>query len=144
MQVEFAFPADAAIVTADGKISVLGAGIEDYRPPSYPATLASVSFVAKLRIHPSECEREHTLEIELWDPNGARIGQQIQAQFTPTRYAPDPARSVSLPLVLNFQQLAIPSPGVYEFHVIVDGTHLKQVGIHFHLPQQAIAGLPPG
>ena len=144
MDVEFAFPADAAIVSPDRKLSALGAGFEDVTFQAFPGTLAALAFVAKIRIHPSECGRQHMLEIELWDQNGVRIGQQMHGQFAAERHPTDPARPVSFQIVLNFQQLVIPSPGTYDFHVVVDGTHLKAVSIYCQLPAQQVGELPSG
>lgn len=139
MEVDFAFVADAAVATPDNKISVLGAGFEDLRLSAYPGALATLALVVKLRFHPAECDREHAVEIELWDPNGGRIGPPMHVKVTPKRHANDAARSVSFPLVLTYQQLVFPAPGTYDFHIVIGGTHLRQVSIHAHPPT-----VPPG
>lgn len=130
MQVDFAFLADAAVATPDGKISAIGLGFENIGVPEFPATLRDMAFAVRLFIHPAECNREHTLGIQLWNPDGAIMDVQVEATFTAGKNPTNPTGNASLPLVLNLRDTVFPVPGSYAFHVIVDGTHLKEVPLH--------------
>lgn len=130
MQVDFAFLADTAVATPDGKISAIGLGFENLGAAEFPTTVPNMSFVVRLFIHPAECDRAHTLAIQLWNPDGAIMDVQIEATFTGTKNILNPTGNASLPLVLNLRDVVFPAPGSYAFHVIVDGTHLKEVPLH--------------
>jgi len=130
MQVDFAFLADAAVATPDGKLSAIGLGFESIGVVEFPATLPNMAFAVRLFIHPAECDREHTLGIQLWNPDGAVMDVQIQATFMAGKNPTNPTGNASLPLVLNLRDTVFPAPGSYAFHVIVDGTHLKEVPLH--------------
>lgn len=130
MQVEYAFLADAAQVSSDNKLSVLGAGIDELRAERFPATHLLIAFVVKLKLHPTECGREHHLEIELWDPDGQHVAPPMAGSFTAGRVADDPTRPVFVQMVLNLFQAQFPRPATYEFHVIVDRQHLKTVPLY--------------
>ncbi len=130
MQVDFAFLADAAVATPDGKISAIGLGFEDIGVPDFPATLQNMAFAVRLFIHPAECDREHTLSIQLWNPDGAIMDVHVEATFTSAKKVTNPTGNASLLLVLNLRDTVFPVPGSYAFHVIVDGTHLKEVPLH--------------
>ncbi len=128
MEVEFAFLADAA--QAESKLYILGAGIEAIRAQQFPAAHPYMSFVLKLRLHPTECDRQHRLEIEVWDPDGNRIGPQLSSQFSAGRHATDPTRPVFVQTVLNIVGMEFSKAGAYAFHIIVNGQHAKTVDLH--------------
>lgn len=46
MQLEFAMLADAVIPTADNKLIIQGANVDNLRSPTYPAVQTALSFVA--------------------------------------------------------------------------------------------------
>lgn len=127
MEVEYAFLADAAVSPPDGKLYVLGGGIDEIRASSFPAIHPYVSLVVKLKLHPTECERQHQLEIELWDSDGHRIGPQVAGAFSAAR-RPIP-RPTFVQLVLNVVGAQFPRPGAYDFHIVVNDQHLKTVPV---------------
>lgn len=132
MEVEFAFLADAAEATPNQKLYVLGGGIEKLYAPSFPATHPSIALVVKIRLHPIECDRAHQLLIELWGPNAQRVGPTISGEVSAQRDADDPARSRSVPLVLNILSLQFAEPGEYTFQIVLNGQHMKSVPLIVH------------
>jgi len=127
MELEFALLADAAASPPDGKLYILGGGFDQIRAQQFPATHGSIALVVKLRLHPTECNRQHTLEIELWDPDGNQAGPAISGEFSAQRNPDSPTRSSYVQLVFNIIGLQFPSAGEYEFHIIVNEQHLKTI-----------------
>ena len=126
MEVEFAFLADAA-QAINNKLYVLGGGFDRIFAERFPAIHPNIAFVLKLKLHSTEAERQHSLEIELWNPDGQRIGGSLSAVFTAQRHQEDPAQPIFVQLVLNIANLALPAPGDYDFHVIINREHRKAV-----------------
>jgi hypothetical protein len=91
-----------------------------------------MALVLRLKVHPVECERMHTLVIEFWDPDGTRIGPTVSGEFSAQRDPEAPTRPRFVPLVLNLVSLQLPSAGDYDFHIIVNGQHLKSVPLYVH------------
>jgi hypothetical protein len=129
MEVEYAFLADAAQSSSDGKLYVLGGGFDEIRAAKFPAVHPQMALVLKLSLHPSECEREHKTRIELWDADGNRVGPQLDAAFVAARRTDRPASDVYVQLVLNMLQTQFPKPGMYGFQISVDERHLKTVSL---------------
>lgn len=135
MDVEYAFLADGAQTAGDGKLYVLGGGIDRIFSQEFPARHPLLALVVKLKLHPIECEREHKMEIELWDRDGQRLGPKVDAQFKADRQPK--ARPGSVQIVLNFLGAEFPKPDDYEFHILVDGQHRKTVPLYVELVDQA-------
>jgi len=133
MEVEYAFLADGAQTSSDGKLYVLGGGIDKIFAKTFPAVHPFMSLVLKTKLHPSECEREHTLELELWDPDGNSIGGKVSAKFSADRQPG--GRPAFMQLVLNIVQVRFERPGDYAFQILIDGQHYKSVS--FYLEETA-------
>lgn len=133
MEVEFAFLADAAEAPAGSKLYVLGGGIEEIGARVFPATHPHLVFVLKLKLHPAECNRTHALEIEFWDPDGRRLDPAISGQFSAVRDEAFPTRPRFVQLLFNMIGLQLPAPGDYDFHVVVNGQHLKTVPLYVQM-----------
>lgn len=145
MQAEFAFLADAAEAAPNGKLYVLGGGISEVFAPSFPWMHPVVTLVVNLRLHASECERLHKLDIQFWDADGNVLPPQLSAEFNAPRHRQHPARDVFLQLVFNIVGLQLPQPGEYDFHVVVDGQHLKTLPLYAQQGQPGLHSPPiPG
>lgn len=132
MDVEYAFLADAAQTSSDGKLYVLGGGIDRIFAKEFPAAHPAISLVLKIRLHPTECEREHALEVELSDPDGKPVGVKLSAKFEAKRQAH--GRPAFVQLVLNVLGARFEHPGDYAFQVIIDGQHYKSVSLYLEEP----------
>jgi len=138
MDVEYAFLADAAQTSSDGKLYVLGGGIDRIFAKKFPAVHPAMSLVLKMRLHPTECEREHALELELSDPDGNPVGGKVSAKFEARRQ--EHGRPAFVQLVLNVLQARFEHAGDYAFQVVIDGQHHKSVS--FYLEEPVGAGAP--
>lgn len=131
MEVEYAFLADAAdSPMPGGKLYLLGAGFDEISAPTFPAVHPYMVFVAKIKLHPSECGRRHSLEIELWDPDGQRLGPQVRGEVQMERSQAHPTRPAFVQVMFQMFGTVFPRPGTYEFHTIVNGQHMKTVALY--------------
>jgi hypothetical protein len=128
MEVEFAFLADAAQASGN-KLYVLGAGFDRIFAAQFPAVHPLMALVLKLKLHPAECDREHNLEVELWDPDGQAMGVKVAAKFSAEKPKPV-GRSAYVQLVLNLAQIRFPKVGDYAFQIVVDSQHYKSLPIY--------------
>lgn len=144
MQIEYAFLADAA-QTAEGKLYVLGGGIDRITTRKFPTTHPFMTLVIKLKLHPSECGRQHKLDIELWDQDGQRVGPQISGELSRERQPDAPTQPVFFQVVLNVIGAKFDRPGMYEFHILVNGEYLKSVPLELReLQESGSAGVEEG
>ncbi|HEY0602372.1 MAG TPA: hypothetical protein VGD58_05635 [Herpetosiphonaceae bacterium] len=126
MEVEFAFLADSAQVPPDGKLYVLGGNIDRIHAPQFPTTQPAITLVMKIQMLASECNRPHQLQIDLWDTRGnPLLDPSITAEFGVAPDPDDPTGPSSVLIPVNMMGLQFPNPGVYEFHIVVNGRHLK-------------------
>lgn len=123
MEIEYALLADAAQQSSDGKLYVMGGGIGTIGAKTFPTIHPTMSLVLKLQLHPSECDREHRLEVQLWDADGQSIGTGVNGAFNVPR-SPE-GRLAYAQMILNILQARFEKPGDYAFHIIVDGQHVK-------------------
>lgn len=126
MNIVYAFLADAASTPNDGKVYVLGGGIDTLGALEFPVAHPNLALVLKIGVHPMECDRPHVLSIELWDADG-QVLTRVGGEFAAQRHPRFPARAVYAQLVLNIQGLHFPKAGEYDFQIAIDGQHYATV-----------------
>jgi|SRR6266481_5453527 hypothetical protein len=126
MRLEFAFFADAADVRPDGIMYVLGGGIEHVKGKSYPAAIAGIVFIVRLRAEPSECG-DHHLSARVFRPSGEPWTPEIALNFNvpPNKIHPD--RGNVSTICLRYLNFLFPEPGEYTFRLYVDGNEVGYV-----------------
>jgi hypothetical protein len=128
MRLAVAIVADAAIANPrDGKLYVLGGGIDTLEFERFPAQLPALSLAVKLEFAPAECGRQHTLEVQLLDPDGTPMIPKIVIPMTPLRNPTDATLPSAAQWVINFQQLAIAGPAENAFSLVVDGQEIASL-----------------
>ncbi|HEX6290350.1 MAG TPA: hypothetical protein VFZ66_14260 [Herpetosiphonaceae bacterium] len=128
MEIEFAFLADAAQVPPDGKLYVLGGSVDRIHAQQFPTTHPSMTLVIKVQLLASECNRPHQIQIDLWDERGNPVlDPAISAEFGVGPDPDDPGGPSSVLIPVNMMGLQFQRPGAYEFHIVIDGRHLKTV-----------------
>jgi len=139
MQLGFAFLADAAVATPDGKIGVLGGNFDTLFVAAAPAVHGILALVVNLRVQPAECGHPHQLRVLLWDPDGQQVLPPLELPFAPERQPERTHRAVNVKLIAYIQGLQIPRLGDYAFHILVDDLEMGVVPLYVEeLPQ------PPG
>ncbi|GAC1355596.1 MAG: hypothetical protein NVS4B8_18270 [Herpetosiphon sp.] len=130
MEIAFAFLADAATAPGDGKIYVLGGGINVLGAAAFPFTHHAMTLVVCLSVHPTESDQLHSLEIELWDADGTQVGPKVSGQFGAQRHPEHPSWKIMVPVALTYANTVFPRPGDFEFQIGVDGRHLHTLDLH--------------
>src|SRR5438874_4820499 len=80
MEVAFAFFAEAAQITSDGKLNVLGVDLRNFSG-RFPYTLPLIAFVAKIVFEPAEREGMHRFVAQMIGPDGSAIEPRIEGEY---------------------------------------------------------------
>jgi hypothetical protein len=112
MHLLYAFPANAADLTPDGRFSVLGGGFETIHGRSFPLVQPSMAVIVKLAVAPAECGREHHFQATLTGPGGP-LPPEILIPFNAPRHPRHPERDVGVTLLISLPGLTFPTPGEY-------------------------------
>ena len=107
--------ADAANNTGDGRINLLGAGIDRWLISQFPGIAEIVVFL-RLEILSTEAG-EHRIALDFISADGQSITPRIQGEFTAPS-GPPFYRYLNLTYRMKFK---IPNPGEYSFRVTIDG-----------------------
>ena len=136
MHLSWGLIADAVVAGAQGKKNIIGTFTTIYSP-IFPAKHPSLALA--FRIEGSQQEQgKHHFELVFVDADYKNVGKPIKAAFD---LAPQNIPAVGLPLafevILQFQDLVLPSDGSYEFAIRVDGRHIGSI------PLYAVKVTPP-
>jgi len=139
MKLGYALLADAAQVTPDGKLSMLGGDFDTIFVRSFPAQHSSLALVVKLDAARDDCGREHEMRVTSSGPLNSSFLPAVESRFTPQLNPLFANRPTRVLLVFNFQSLMFPNQGKYQFHITVDGTQLGTVPLELtRIPQPEI------
>jgi hypothetical protein len=130
MRLLYAFVADSAQFTADGKLWVLGGDFATIQAPAFPATHLAMTLVVKLEVQLTECNRDHRLRVVLLDPDGGPVIPEVELSFRPQSDPRQHHRPVGVGLNFVLQQIQFPKAGDYGFHVLVDDLELGVVPLY--------------
>jgi hypothetical protein len=134
MQVNLAVLCDAANVSSEGKLNILGE-FDSIQAASFPLVYPTMVLVVRLEAHPTEIG-EHRLKLQLIDADGADVVPPLEGEFE-TGAAPFPGVPVrTAPIILQMHGVRFEAPGHYSFELLVDGHHLRSLPLH------SLAGLP--
>ena len=116
VDVQLALLCDAANVSAEGKLNVLGE-FNTIVTGAFPAVHPMMYLVLDLTASPAEVGEERDITVRVLNDDRSILGE-IQGQVvvpTPTR----PGRRVGIQLILGLPNTVYPEPGDYAFHVLV-------------------------
>jgi hypothetical protein len=105
----------------NGKLCVLGA-FDTLCAPQFPIVHPQCSLAVRLLFTPKDAGH-HEMSIQLLDEHGSAV----MPPFTPAvdvAFPPGAVPFVTRNLVLNLQRLRFEEPGVFHFHVAVDGAEI--------------------
>ena len=126
MQINYAFLADAAEFTSDGRLWMLGGDIDTIYTPQVPVTHAELSLVMKLSIDPIDCETEHRIQFQLLDPNNIPLVPDSGFSFTPN-LSQDPDLPNGYGICLGFQQVKFQQFGKHTVVIRIDGEEHRRL-----------------
>ncbi|MGE0488774.1 MAG: hypothetical protein AB7S38_06135 [Vulcanimicrobiota bacterium] len=111
----------------EGLLHVLGGGINRLWREKFPAQMG-VTLAILLEIHPTEANRQHTMNIVLLDEDGRRLAE-VNADFQVGRKATSgrAGENIIMPLAVSLQQMSIPTAGAYSVEILMDGQHKRSL-----------------
>lgn len=125
MEVDLAVVADAANVSQEGKLNVLGV-FDTIWAREFPFRHAAMVFVLRVRADFTE-QGDHGLVVRLIDADG---GQLFKAEGPLKVPQSVPGRPLKPHVILGLAGITFQRPGDYSFEVILDDRHLKSVPLH--------------
>lgn len=124
MDIEIAVLADAANVSQEGKLNILGV-FERIGAHQTPVSHAQLSMVIYARASHSERGQRYSLDINLIDEDGSVINA------FPTLPIAVPANvsgsSIPMPLIINFPGQVFPKFGEYRYDLLINGKHRADI-----------------
>jgi hypothetical protein len=118
VQVRLALLADAANVSREGKLNVLGV-FDTIYARQFPTMHPHMALVLRLEAGPAEAGRPHDVHVELVAPDATVL---VRVPGTVTLGARETGEPVAFDHVLGFVNTAFAAPGRYTIRVAVDGT----------------------
>lgn len=127
MRIAYAFLADTALGHPDGKMYVLGGGIDTVFSPTFPFLAQPLSIVLKAEFAPEETDTPHLVEVQLLNSEGTALIPSMKTQVLPQRHSKWAERAVGVQLVLGLAGLRFVRPENCQFRVLLDG--IEQVSL---------------
>ena len=116
MDVAFALLADAANVSREGKLNILGA-FDRVHGSKFPLTWPRMVLVTRFVASAAEYGQEKSLEIVTMDADGKKLGQATGKMQVPDRQT---GRQLKINHILPMQ-MTFPGPGEYSIAILVNG-----------------------
>jgi hypothetical protein len=133
VNVALALLADAANLSADGKLNILGV-FNTIFSDRYPAVHPEMKLVLRLQLHPAELDQPKEVNVQLRNDEGRRIdgfGANFSVQATPGVGLG--GEMLTTDSVVSVSNLYLESPGTYEFVILVNGEVKAQVPLKARL-----------
>lgn len=118
MNVTLALLCDAANVTTEGNLNILGQ-FNTIATPSFPAVHPVMRLVLRFKASPAELGDERSLTIKILTEDGQIIGE-ISGRMNTSADAPPGKVPESQPLILELVNTTFEQPGDYAFSVLID------------------------
>lgn len=133
MEILFAFLADAAETSSQGKVHAFGAGIDRILGQTLPAVVTPIYFAAQVLIQPDEVEREHVVRLDIEAPDGSVLTQVSEGTWTPQPDPLMPEEPLKGVMVIGMLGLEFPQIGNYTVRLLVDGDRLVGLPLRVRL-----------
>jgi hypothetical protein len=135
MKLDFFQVADAANVTGNGKLNVLGV-FNSLNPQAYPYRHPSMTVIIKFRLELGEYGQERGFALQLRDEDGALI-LEIPGKLPVTELDSN-GRRRDIHLIVQLNNVTFKSPGSYQLLVKVDKDQKGDLTIYAEKPPQPI------
>lgn len=125
MEIDLAVLADAANVSQEGKLNILGV-FDTIWARQFPFRHAAMVFVLRVRADFTE-QGSHRLEVRLIDADGAQL---FRAEG-PLQVPPGaPGRPIKPHVIMGLSGITFQKPGDFSFEVMVDDHHMRSVPLY--------------
>lgn len=117
INIKHAVLADYAMVSKDGKLSIIGI-FERLFAQKFPVTHPQMCLVLNFEADRADAGKQHRLEFQLIDADG-----KVQLNFGGEMAvaAPPPGENVRFNHIVNLNNVVFKAMGTYEFKVLVNG-----------------------
>jgi hypothetical protein len=143
MRVALALLADMALAHPDGKVYILGGGIDMLFTPTVPFQSQPFSLALKIEFASVETDRPHTIEVHLLDPDGHAVMPAMKNVVVPRRHAQWPTRMSGAVMVLGFIGIQFQQYGSYAFSILVDGNEQTSLPLFIERPPAGVPTIQP-
>jgi Family of unknown function (DUF6941) len=118
MKIVLAVLADAANVSQEGKLNILG-NFANINASDFPARHPQMQLVLRMEASAAEVGGEKKMEVILMDADGKSIGR-VTADFTVPE-ATHPGESVRIQTIFALRDTVFPAAGRYGIYVLING-----------------------
>jgi hypothetical protein len=125
MEVNLAVLADYANVSREGKLNIMGI-FDRIFTRQLPGQFPPMQVVIRLDAHYAEMGREHTIQIQLRDPDGETVFD-INGNFTPV--GGEAGEIAPLNHIISLGNLPLQKAGGHSVVIWVDGDLKKEIGL---------------
>ncbi len=134
MEVKLAVLADAANVSQEGKLNILG-GFSVLWAPRFPTRHPKMTLVLKLEGTAGE-NPGHKLGIRVVDADGQMVAPPVDGAFEMQRpfMRGDPTHAQ---IIIEIVDAVFPRGGTYSFEILIDGHHKESLPLHVLQIQEA-------
>lgn len=123
MQVALGLIADAANISREGKLNVLGVW-DRIQTASFPAVHPALTLVLRLEASPAERGDTKRITVRLLGEDGENLAELEGTSIIPSDSA---ELSPTANVLLNLRNMLIPKAGRYTFHVLINGEPKREV-----------------
>lgn len=120
MELETAFLAQGAEVLPDGRVFVLGGGVEGFALPGLPFPIPSMAIVMRFHFADDECGVGYQVRVTITNPNGEDSGLLAALPLNPVRPETFPERGVKVFAVVNVTYFMVTQFGLHRVNVSVN------------------------
>lgn len=125
MEIDLAVVADAANVSQEGKLNILGV-FDTIWTRQFPFRHGSMVFVVRVAAGFTD-EGTHRMEVRLIDADGQQL---FRAEGPLNVTGSQPGRTVKPHVIMGLSGINFQKPGDYSFEIVVDGEHMRSVALH--------------
>jgi len=129
MELDFALLADAAATPPDGKLYLIGGGVETILSPKFPCYHGNLSLVMRFIFTPLDAGSNHRVRVNLIDADGREEIPPLELNIPMPETFPDVVRA-GVSIVGNLQGLKFEKPGEYRFDISVDDSVKKSIPLY--------------
>ncbi len=130
MELDFAFLAKDAALTADGQLWAAGAGFDQLATETYPAEVPPFFIVARFIVAPDDLRRSDKFHIEVVGSDGeiAKTGERLEINKVP-KHPIDETKPTGA-FVMASVSLGAKSPGAHQFRIFLNDELQKTLTLH--------------
>ncbi|HEY4100919.1 MAG TPA: hypothetical protein VGM20_08590 [Gemmatimonadales bacterium] len=132
MKIRFTLLADAANISQEGKLNILGE-FNAIRATAYPMMWGGFVYVASMEVGAAEIGAQVDLDLRLVDADGGLLAPPLPVHLTISQVGNAPELEGEMenhPIIISISQLTIPQAGKYSFDLWREGSQVDTCGFY--------------